>query len=227
MKGLAICSLLFCVLALVLVYAATSGMGIRTPSFAPSLHEATVERRPQIIEPQPVVDIERASPVANANSSIPKPEVTVTRVSRKRKHTAKKSITTTTEPVKSDAPKPAAAQAKPPIEKPKPKVETRPAPVQTAPEPKPQEPVVHPRDVSDSGPLTTSDVEWRKQTLERWRREEQERRDGSINRSFTTSKPGQDSELKGTPAEGLFPADDQRKSDKKKKKRHRFLFIRW
>ena len=228
MKGLALSCVLFCGLALVLVYAATNGVGLRTPDFVPTLHSSTVDRRSQSIEAQPVVDIERGNPVLSEPSTLPKPEVTVTRSSRKRRHLAPKVAVQAPAPAETPQPKPAPTHDQPVGEKPKPKIEDKPAPIQKAPEPAKEEPVVHPRDVSDSGPLTDSDLEWRRQTLQRWRTEEQDRREGAINRStITTVKPGQEPELKDTPAEGLFPAGDHKKADKKKKKRHRFLFIRW
>jgi hypothetical protein len=228
MKGLALSCVLFCGLALVLVYAATQGVGMRTPTFIPTVHGATADRRTQVIEGQPIVNIERGDPTGIQPTSIPKPEVTVTRVSRKRKHASTKVVTKVPQPVDTQ-PKPAPTRPQPSIEKPKPKIEDKPEPVQTAPEPPAkEEPVVHPRDVSDSGPLTDSDVEWRRQTLERWRREAEDHRDGASRSTVSTTKPGQEPELKGTPAEGLFPAHDEKKPDKKKKKkRHRFLFFRW
>ncbi len=228
MKGLALSCVLFCGLALVLVYAATNGVGMRTPSFIPTLHSSTADHRTQLIEEaQPVVDVERGDALSAQPSAMPKPEVTVTRSSGRRRHSTPKVADKVSEPIVSALPKPAPTHVQPPLEKPRPKVEDKPVQVAKEPEPAKDEPVVHPRDVSDSGPLTDADLEWRRQTLQRWRRESEEHREGAIRSTIITTKPGQEPELRDTPAEGLFPAHDEKKPDKKKKKRHRFLFIRW
>ena len=227
MKGLALSGLLFCALVAVLVLAASNGVGARDSNVAP-VRFGALEQKSQTIESHgPVVQVETNSISPSARLlAIPPPEIKVSRV-RRRPHSSKKPVSTKA---------PQEATPKPVVTKtvvatkataPKPRVVIQEAPA--SPAVITPEPTFHPRDITDDGPKSRADAdkEWQHETLERWRREADERESTSSTR--VNSQPaGQDSELKGTPAEGLYPADNAKDSSKKKKRRrHRFLFIRW
>lgn len=233
MKGLALSCVLFCGLALVLVYAAGNGMGARTPSFSSPLITPLQTRQQAIVEPEPTVVVERnpLAPDLMGASSMPAPEVNVRATRSSRAKRPKPKQAPKVEPILITAP-----VQEPTKPEPKPKPKAQPPAPETKPveePPKAEEPVYQPRDVTDAGPVTQldKDREWRRETLERWKREAAEKqRVGAMTSTRSQIKPGQDPDLKGTPAEGLFPADGHDKGAKKKKdkkKQHRFLFIRW
>lgn len=235
MKGLALSCVLFCGLALVLVYAAGNGMGARTPSFSSPLIAPLQTKGQSIVEPEPTVVVERnaVAPDMMKVGSIPAPEVDVRATRSIRSKRPKPKPAPEVEPETAAAKEPIENWVKP---EPKPKPKVQPPAPETKPvvePPKAEEPVYQPRDVTDAGPVTQldKDREWRRQTLERWKQEAAERqRDGAMTSTRSQVKPGHEPELKGTPAEGLFPADGHDKGAKKKKdkkKHHRFLFIRW
>ena len=229
MKGLATICVLFSVLAVVLVYAATNGLGMRSTGFAPVNFVHLQARAQPFGATTPMVDIEAKHPSASAAvSTLPPPEVRIVR--RRHRPAPVKAAATTPNPTPAVKP---ASTAKPQVhkvDKPKPKPVETPAPQKAAEVPQaPPAPEYHPRDVSDSGPQAQleSDRDWRKRTLERWRNEARESRDGAENVVTSRTTSGEDPNLKGSSVEGLYPADGQADKPKKKKKRHRFLFIRW
>jgi hypothetical protein len=223
MKGLALCSVLFCVVAAVLGYIATTGIGARTTSFAP-LNIVAMKSRPQaIVLPRPSISVQAQPDTPSHPKALAAPEVVITSVRKKparQKPVADmNSISSSSEQaelaelaewVKADPPKPAPA----PIKKSPPKT-FKP---KIAPKPEAPEPLREVAKVESSDPLDT-DREWRRQVLERWRNETS----GNAQKQEDISKNG-DPSLKGTPAEGLFKAEDKKP---RAKKRHRFLFIRW
>lgn len=231
MKGLALCCVLLGGLGMVLVFAATKGLGARTPSFS-SDNSIQIQTRTQAIQTNPAyqapdVELTSSDDLGTALTAIPAPEVRISRKERKRVAPIPKPSAT----IVLQTP---AGPELPPKEIAKPVVKAKPAPEVKEPprEPEPEkleEPVFKPRDVTDAGPNAQleADREWRKQTLERWQREEQQKRDGAKTTTIMHIRPGQEPELKGTPAEGLFRADKVKESAKKKKKKRHFLFIKW
>src|SRR3954454_4235118 len=84
MKGLTLCFLLLGALVVALVYAASNGMGIRTPSFATGNY-APIESKPQhIIGAEPLVQVE--SNAVTAESIMPKMPAPEVKVSLERHH---------------------------------------------------------------------------------------------------------------------------------------------
>jgi hypothetical protein len=231
MKGLALGGLLICGLAAVLVFVATNGIGMRSPTFAPLTYSAIQSKPQKMTDETPVVQVESKPTDANAlMPAMPAPEVKVTRSERRHKRTTKAHQVTNAPlaivPAEKAGPAIPKVKAKSVVEKTE-AVE----PPKARPEPqKEPEPIVHPRDVSDAGPMSQleADREWRRQTLARWRHEAQNRRDGGLSSTLTRARPGDEPSLKGSAVEGLYPADPQRsEGPQKKKKRHRILFIRW
>jgi outer membrane biosynthesis protein TonB len=231
MKGLALCSVLFCGLALVLVYAASSGMGARTPSFSSDNYIQAPKAQSFM---QPVVEIETVpsqtpQPELAVTSA---PEVNVTRNERRRKTAKKKPEQSATAEKPEADPAPHSKEAAKPQtenESPKPVAAAVEEP-KPAPEPLKEELPAHKRDVTDAGPMAQveADREWRRQTLARWQKEAEASRDGAKLSTVIRIRVGQEAELKGTPVEGLFPADRLKEGqDKKKKKPSRSFSIKW
>src|SRR5689334_1013051 len=114
MKGLALCGVLVCGLAVVLVCAASNGLGMLSPSFAPVKFVPLEGRSQSLTSVQPAVEDERSNvqPGAVALNTPPAPEVTIERVVRRHpKIHAKLAQPTTTTPV--IAPKPQKPAPKP------------------------------------------------------------------------------------------------------------------
>ena len=221
MKGVALCGFLFFVLAVVLVYAANNAMGMRTTGFAPVAYVPLQLRSQTMSPPVPQVEVKSvAQPPQQEQSQIAAPEVTVESTKPRRhrftQHVKPPQATPdkpdSTEPAKKTDPAPVKAKAQPKL-KPAPTIqETKPAPTQPAPGN--DTPTYKPRDVTDSGPLSDDDRDWQQRTLAKWRSE-------SVN-----SATQENQQTTGATA-GRIGFSRVIIEAHKKKKRHRFLFIRW
>lgn len=234
MKSLAFGALLFCGLAAVLVIVATNGLAMRSTEFAPTV-VANIPNLPQKMSaPPPDVRIE-AQPIRTAQTQAARPEEKDTTATAPR-HRKPKIIV----PHATRAQKPTAASPEN-VHQPKQVVALVPMPARpkfVAEKPKPETRQIKTQNLGftverqsvsrDESQDMQNDLqaqrEWRERTLERWRAEERaqaanepthrERRTGTADRTLDT-----------TPVGGLYKADDDKKQSKKK--RHRFLFIRW
>jgi len=225
MRTVALGSLLFCGLAAVLGYVATSGVGMRTTGFSPTAVDNISTLPQKIVAPPPEIEID-AKPLKPVAAPVP---AVTTSPAKPKSATAKLIVKKAVVP-----------KAKAPLAKSEDKQELSKQPVvmkPVAPTPKLSESkatsetrtartqslafTVQPestnRDESQSMQRDQdAERQWREQTLSRWRAEQAQaaqNRDGHP-----------DPTLDETPAGGLYKADTDKKP---KKKRHRFLFIRW
>jgi hypothetical protein len=228
MKSLALGALLFCGLAAVLGYVATNGVGMRSTGFSPTVVD-NLPTLPQkigtpppdvVIEAKPIKEAGAQPPVAVHAKPKPKPALghakpkVLTNSNASPAHTVSASHP---DPLKQPV---VASLSAHPKQTPKPKAveprSVRTQSLQIAVEPQP------PTDESqDMQRDMEAQREWRARTLERWR--QQEREAAASRKSSGTAQP--DPSLDNTPVGGLDRAEDDKKT--KKKKRHRFLFIRW
>lgn len=227
MKTIALGTLLFCGLAAVLGYVATNGVGMRTTGFGSDVTDNIPIPPQKSVRPVPEVQIDARPMAADQPAKatpVPKPVRRATSVHPHPRHPvavrpknsmvrpeseqdwAKHVVAMSSVASKNSSEKPIAAT--PPARP----IHTRSLSFTVRPLP--------PRDESqDMQRQMEADREWREKTLERWREEEK----GAGTRQRTGAATT-DRSLDSTTAGGLYKAEDDKKP---KRKRHRFLFIRW
>ena len=223
MRTLAIGSLLFCGLAALLGYVATTGVGMRTTGFS----QAVVDRIPvpptKTVVPAPEIEIEarpiKALEPAKAPNAAPKPaavrvvpnhptavKVKPTAKPQTLQVSSRQAVALANATVANHSTSEPTAQAR--------SVRTQSLSFTVA-----SQPPAH--DASqDMHRDRDAERQWREQTLARWREQEHQQAEASRDNGDERA----DRSLDGTPADGLYKAEPDKKP---KKKRHRFLFIRW
>ncbi len=228
MRNLALGSLLFCGLAAVLGYVATSGVGMRTTGFAQTVVENIPLPPKKTVTPAPEVEIKAtplkvAPPIAVVSKPVlPKPMAVhspaIHRLAADSRFRRTKSTVRPPSIKGAVAITPAiTAVAKRPSKTPTPAGPVRRQSLAVSVDSQLSQPHDESQDLQRE---KDAEQRWREQTLSRWRGEKQQRAQSSRG----NREGGSDSTLDRTPVGGLYSPDEEKKP---KKKRHRFLFIRW
>lgn len=235
MKSLALAVVLFCSLAALLGYVATSGIGVRVASGPPVVVDRTAQLESKAQAPVVEVKAQRLpvkdqAPPAKKPGS-PSPLAPETKVRRHRVVAVKPDVPAVPfvrpQPAvhvveRPPVPKQAVALAAP-RHRQEPEHQTAAAPpVQAAPAPVPEPET----DKDTLQRQIEEDRKWRRSVLARWAREEKERKakeQDAIKNEFDSDgrlRPRDKIEKDSEPASKVD-------KPKKKKRRHRFLMIRW